>query len=187
MHAEKGSTKGGGGVLPFLAGLVVALVVGWWGYPAILYSHQAQPLEFNHKAHTQGLGMACEDCHRFRGDGSFAGFPSTESCAECHNEPTKKSKAIDAFVTEYAKKNKDVPWVKVYYQPDNAFFTHKPHEAFACTECHADIGSSEKAPVAVKNRLTGYSKETTGTMKMWQCERCHAEVGQSNGCHVCHR
>jgi menaquinone reductase, multiheme cytochrome c subunit len=186
MSTEKSSASSGGGALPFILGVIVALGLGWGVYPQILYSAKTAPVEFDHEAHVKKVGMDCVDCHGFRADGSFVGIPPTQSCAECHNEPTKKNANLDKIVTEYVKKGKEIPWVQAYYQPDNVFFSHKAHEAWACTDCHADVSNKKKSTVAVKNRLTGYSKETTQTMKMWQCERCHAETGASNGCYVCH-
>src|SRR6056297_1750445 len=35
----------------FLVGVVLALVVGWVVYPAVLYSEQEQPIQFNHELH----------------------------------------------------------------------------------------------------------------------------------------
>ena len=46
----------------FAVGLVPALAAGWLLFPRLLYKTEAQPLPFNHKAHTEG-GMGCTDCH----------------------------------------------------------------------------------------------------------------------------
>jgi hypothetical protein len=183
MHAERTSAAKGGGVLPFILGLAGALVLGWFVFPEVLFSQKAQPIIFNHKAHTDAAGMACADCHSFRADGSFAGIPPTAKCAECHAAPEGKPE-IDKFVAEYVEKGKEVPWRVYQYQPDNVLFTHKAHEAFNCTDCHPNVGGMDKTPAYYENRLTGYSSLT---MKMWQCERCHAELGVSNACHVCHK
>ncbi|WP_235619585.1 cytochrome C [Paucidesulfovibrio longus] len=42
--------------------------------------------------------MACEDCHYFREDGSYAGFPTNEECASCHDigEPQDMVDALAA-------------------------------------------------------------------------------------------
>ena len=177
------STESGGFVVFFLIGLVAALLIGWVVFPKIIYSQEAQPIAFNHKVHMEEVGMSCQDCHGYREDGTFKGFPSTESCAECHAEATGENPEIDKFVTEYAQEGKEVEWLPYQYQPDNVFFSHVAHQGFECTTCHPDLGNSETPPPHYRNVLTGYSSET---MKMWRCERCHAELGAANSCYVCH-
>ncbi|EPR41728.1 Cytochrome c, class III, conserved region [Desulfovibrio sp. X2] len=177
------------GALAFLfLGLLFGLGFGWFVFPQLLYSEVRQPIPFNHKTHIENAGMSCEDCHKFRDDGSFAGYPDTAQCGECHADTTggdtPGEKAIDKLVTEYVQPGKEVEWQTYQYQPDNVFFTHSAHQAFECTQCHPDIGNSATAPVLYRDRLTGYSKTT---MKMDRCERCHAENGVSNACYVCHK
>lgn len=177
-----------GGVAFLLLGLLVGLGIGWFVFPQVLYSEEAQPISFSHQAHVENVGMFCEDCHYYREDGSYAGFPSTESCAQCHFDviggETESEKAQDRFVTEYVETGKEVDWITYQYQPDNVYFSHIAHDGWECTECHPDVGEAAEAPVAYVNRLTGYTKNT---MKMWKCERCHAENGVSNACFVCHK
>lgn len=188
MVQQNASKESGGFILFFLIGLMGALAVGWFLFPALLFSEKQQPIAFNHKAHVENAGMACEDCHSYRENGSFAGLPTTEQCAECHMDvtggETPAEKEIDRFVTEYVQTGKQVEWLVTQYQPDNVYFSHIAHDGFACTECHPDVGNSEVAPSFYRNRITGYSKNT---MKMWQCERCHAQLETSNGCQVCHK
>lgn len=200
----KGHTHGhsfGGGPLPFFAGLALSLVFGWWIFPHLLFSANEQPINFNHLVHVEDSGMACEDCHYFREDGTYNGLPSTESCAECHAEPLGETEAEKTFVEEYVIPGKEVPWRVYQHQPDNVFFSHAAHsldscnqchdyeESQLCGECHPDVGRSETTPVYYENRLTGYSKDT---MKMWKCEKCHAHpdhldnTRSSNACFVCH-
>ncbi|EMG38337.1 class III cytochrome C family protein [Desulfocurvibacter africanus PCS] len=185
---QNASKESGGFILFFLIGLVGALAVGWLLFPALLYSEKQQPIAFNHKAHVENAGMACEDCHSYRENGSFAGLPTTEQCAECHMDvtggETPGEKEIDRFVTEYVQAGKQVDWLVYQHQPDNVYFSHIAHDGFACAECHPDVGNAEVPPSLYRNRITGYSKTT---MKMWQCERCHAQLETSNGCQVCHK
>lgn len=179
MQTAKSSAAGT--VLMFFVGLIGALVVGWLGFPKLIYSEVAQPITFNHVVHTKE-GMACADCHSNGKDGQFL-LPTTASCASCHAEPEGKNKEVDKFVNEYVKKNKEVKWAVHQYQPDNVYFTHAAHAGFQCTRCHPDVASTTKAPAVMRNRISGYSKTT---MPMPECERCHAETGQSNACYVCH-
>ena len=128
--------------------------------------------------------MECESCHSYREDGSYAGLPTTEACAECHEEAVSEDPEEIRFVEEYVAEGKEVPWLIYQKQPDNVYFSHIAHDGLDCTECHIDVASMDTPPVFYENKLSGYSKDT---MKMWQCERCHAENGASNACYVCHK
>lgn len=194
-----------GSVAPFFVGIVLALIAGWWLYPQLLFSQEKQPLRFSHVAHVDGAGMECQDCHFFNEDGSYNGIPTTESCAECHEEPQGEDPAELEFIKEYVAKGKEVPWHIYQMQPDNVFFSHAAHnlekctechaelyetEAALCNECHPDVASSDTPPTYYENRLTTYSKQT---MKMWECEECHAlpdhqdSTIANNACFTCHK
>ncbi len=209
---SRGSTqKRGGlagcvlGIVPFVVGLVLALAVGWLVFPLVMFSEREQPIRFSHKVHAEEQGMACADCHTVRSDGTFAGLPTLESCAMCHESAVGEDPEEARFIAEYVEQGKEVPWLVYQKQPDNVFFSHAAHslqncatchqdtyatENDLCVICHVDVASSDSAPVYKENRLTGYS---ASTMKMWQCESCHAlhmETGQttaSNACFVCHK
>ncbi len=179
----------GGIVLLFLVGFVGALVVGWVVFPSLLYCKSTQPIRFSHTVHAE-QGVECEQCHYLNDAGQFIGLPSTESCAECHDEETggdsPDEKEIDKFVKEYASTGAEVPWLVYQHQPDNVFFSHSAHQGLDCAEagCHPNVAEMENPPVLERNLITGYTKTT---MKMWRCERCHAEMGASNACYVCHK
>jgi hypothetical protein len=188
-----GEKKQGGperlGWILFVVGLIGGLVVGWVVFPQVLYSTQPQPLTFNHVAHIEAGGMACEDCHQFRPDGTYAGFPGVDKCAECHQSPiaTGDTKTEEKLIAEYIQPGKDIPWVSYTRQPDNVFFSHAAHVKMGqmkCTECHQDVLKEAKTPPVKIDRLTGYGKET---MKMYVCEDCHAAKNVPNGCDVCHK
>ncbi|MFP4167745.1 MAG: menaquinone reductase multiheme cytochrome c subunit QrcA [Desulfonatronovibrionaceae bacterium] len=171
-------------VLPFLVGFVGVLILGWWVFPKVLYSEKSQPISFSHKVHVEDEMMDCFECHDYREDGSYAGFPTTYDCAGCHMDVLGDDPAEEKFVEEYVYPDKEVPWKVYQKQPDNVYFSHIAHEDFDCTECHPDVGQSDSPPKYRENRLTGYSEDT---MKMWKCERCHAQNGVSNACYICHK
>ena len=136
------------GVMPFLIGVLVALAFGWWVFPDMIYSKQSQPFFFSHSVHVGDAGASCADCHSFRDDGSFVGFPTLETCAGCHEEimtaepgPGASKQEIAAyeaekvFVEEYVRAGKPVPWLTHQKQPDNVFFTHAAHFN-KCYTCH---------------------------------------------------
>ncbi len=180
---EKKTSSQSGGALPFILGLLAALAVGWWMFPKALFSESHQPIRFSHKVHAE-QGMACDDCHKMRDDGSYAGLPNNEKCGECHSDVVGSDPAEKKFVEEYIQKSKEVPWIIYQNQPDNVYFTHSAHQAQECTECHPKMTDNDSPPVARINKITGYTERT---LKMWQCERCHAENGVSNACYVCHK
>jgi len=171
-------------VLPFLIGLVASIVLGWWGFPKILYSQKTQPIRFDHVVHVQDVAMACEDCHSYREDGSFAGYPTNANCVGCHESVQGEDPDEVKYVAEYVEQEKEVKWLIYQKQPDNVYFSHIAHKDFDCTSCHPDVANMNTPPVYYENRLSGYSKDT---MKMWQCEECHAKSGASNACFVCHK
>lgn len=190
------------GAAPFFVGLIVALIFGWWAFPDMMFTKKEQPLRFSHKTHVEDAGMECQQCHSLREDGTFAGLPTTESCAECHMEPLGDNPNEARFITEYVNTGKEVKWLIYQYQPDNVFFSHAAHSMESCNQCHEftetelcnmchiDVASSDTNPPYYENKLTGYSKQT---MKMWQCERCHANenhygiTNATNACFVCHK
>ena len=171
-------------VLPFLVGLAASIVLGWWGFPKVLYSQKTQPIRFDHVVHVEDQAMACEDCHAFREDGSFTGMPTNANCVGCHEDVQGEDPEEERYVTEYVQQEKEVEWLAYQTQPDNVYFSHIAHKDLECTSCHPDVATMKTPPVYYENRLSGYSKDT---MKMWQCEECHAKTGASNACFVCHK
>ena len=173
-----------GGIMPFLWGIAAALILGWIIFPRILYTAGEQPLPFNHELHQEYIGE-CELCHSNTEEGVYADLlPSTEDCALCHHTALGDTPEEERLVREYIEKDREIPWAVYQEQPDNVYFSHLPHEDFACSRCHPDMESSKQLPVKHTNRLTGYTRTT---MKMHECERCHAEENASNACYVCHK
>ena len=188
--------------IPFVAGIALALVIGWWVYPTLLFAERQQPIAFNHQVHLVKNGMACSDCHTLRDDGSYRGLPTTADCATCHSSVQGNSATEKRFVEDYVQKGKEVPWLVYQWQPDNVFFSHAAHSVESCNTCHdftttelcnlchLDLASTTTPPPFFENRITGYSKTT---MKMNLCERCHAypdhlnDTNANNSCFVCHK
>lgn len=177
------TTKKVGSPLPFLFGIVAALILGWWIFPQVIFSNQDQPFRFSHKAHLE-QGLTCSSCHAYRKDGSFAGTPSLQNCATCHYQSITGTPAEKKFVNEYVKNWQEVPWKHYQKQPDNVYFSHIAHKKYECTKCHPSVGHSKDLPTYHENKLTGYSSYT---MKMDECERCHAQNNVSNACYICHK
>lgn len=184
---KEGNTHSSGssvlGLVFFLSGFIVALVVGWLVFPTLLFSERIQPINFSHAAHQDST---CEDCHTFRSDGTYTGIPQLDKCKECHESQLGQSESERILVEDYIQKDREIPWLVYAFQPDNVFFSHAPHKAknVACVRCHRDVSKEEKLPVYRENRLTGYS---AGTMKMIECEKCHADQSVNNDCGICHK
>ena len=189
--------------LPFLLGLLFALLVGWIFFPLGLYKNHQQPLQFNHKVHTgESNGMACTDCHTTADDGRFQGIPAIAKCAECHATPLGETEAEKILIEEYITPNKEIPWLVYSRQPDNAYFSHASHVTLGemkCEDCHGPHGSSEFLKTYQENRISGYSRDIWGAnisgfasepwrgMKMDKCVNCHEDRNRRDGCVACHK
>jgi hypothetical protein len=191
------------GAVMALVGFGAALLVGYVALPALLYEEMEQPLAFNHAVHLgEKGGMGCEDCHAFRGDGTFVGIPPTSACADCHAEPIGKSAAEKQLIEKYLGPGVEIPWLAYSRQPDNAYFPHAPHVKRAkieCAHCHGSHAETSSLRPYERNRLTGYSRDIWGAaitgfktnswdrMKMDDCSGCHAERGVGDSCMMCHK
>lgn len=159
-------------------------------------------MNFNHVVHTEDAGMACDGCHSFREDGSFAGIPGVEVCAACHDEPLGDSAAERRLVDEYVSPRREIPWRAYARQPENVYFSHAPHVRLAeieCRRCHGDHGGTTTLRPFERNRISTYSRDIWGpritgggpepwdSMKMSDCSGCHEERGVTSHCLMCHK
>lgn len=189
-------------LLLFTAGAAVMLLAGWVAFPRALYRQVAQPLDFDHKAHTVTAEMECSSCHEYRYDGTFAGIPKIDNCALCHSEPLGETENERKLVDEYITPGKEIPWLVYSRQPINTRFSHSVHTERAkieCERCHGDHGKSATLRPYEYNLVSGYSRDIWGPsisrlrrqphqgMKMDDCMGCHQERGAVAGCLGCHR
>jgi len=188
--------------LAFAGGLAGGLALGWLLLPGLLYSHQEQPLAFNHAIHTADEGMACDECHPFRDDGSFAGIPPVTLCADCHEEALGESEAEARLIEAYLTPDLEIPWFVYARQPQNVYFSHAAHVTLAeidCDRCHGPHGATETLVPGQTNRISTYSRSIWGpritgggpsisdAMKMSDCSDCHARNGVQDHCLMCHK
>lgn len=171
----------------FLAGLALALGLGWLAFPRLLFARTQQPLRFSHKVHAQ-TGTGCADCHPIGEDGRFAGIPRVETCAGCHAEPQGTTADEKRLVEDYVRPGREIPWLVYSRQPENARFPHAVHvkrAGMACERCHGAHGESDSLPALETNRITGYGR---GLMRMSDCESCHAQhMHERTACLACHK
>ncbi len=201
-----------GGWVFFLAGFLGMLALGWFVFPLVLYSKQAQPVDFSHKVHVQSAGLECESCHGFREDGTFWGVPNLTTgnpegqCLVCHDDPDSpqgEDPREESFLKEFVAQEKGAIDWKIYAkQQPCVYFPHSVHVKRAeleCAVCHGPVAESDSPRIYEQNRLTGLSRDIWGrnisgltsnswdSMKMGDCAACHTEKGASNACFVCHK
>jgi hypothetical protein len=132
-----------------------------------------QPIPYSHKQHL-ALGLACSACHTNPDPGDAMSFPATSKCMSCHQAIDKDSPAIQKL-TAFDRDKKDIPWVRVYKEPDLVFFSHKAHLAAGakCEDCHGQV--------AQRDRLF---RETD--LSMAGCVSCHRDRNAGQACDYCH-
>jgi hypothetical protein len=190
------------GTVVFVAGIAASLAIGWYVFPLALYRTEPQPLQFNHKVHTEQSSMPCESCHEFAEDGRFTGIPAVSKCAECHSAQLGSTENEKRLVEEFVTPQKEIPWKVYSRQPDNAYFSHTSHLKIGnlkCEDCHGLHGASERLEAYQVNRVSGYSRDVWGRnisgfpshpwegMKMDRCVRCHEQQNRVDGCIDCHK
>jgi hypothetical protein len=179
----------------FIPGIIVIFVViiiicGGWRviyYPEsaaggrIIKKRVRQPIAYNHSSHIENE-MECVDCHKYVKTMARATIPNIDSCVECHDpeEPlTDPVSREEKKLFEYIKRDKKIPWVKVYRVPDFVYFSHRTHVTHGgldCKVCHGDMTKREKP----------LSKELI-KVKMNRCIKCHKESQVAYDCVTCHR
>ncbi len=156
---------------------VVAIVVA--GARLVLgRPSSSQPIAFNHRAHTQDLGLDCVDCHQHVLSGHRATIPNLAVCADCHEEAQTES-AEEALLVASIERGEPIPWLRVTWVPSDVYFSHRRHAAIAeipCATCHGEVKDREQPLTRPLVRLT-----------MDGCIDCHQQRGVSSDCIACHR
>ncbi len=163
---------------PRTAGGVVLLVAA----AALAWPHLlpgvTQPIQFNHRKHTQDLKLPCEFCHQYVKTGAHPGLPGAETCGMCHQVPLGKSPEA-AKVTAAISQGRPLVFVKTFRLPPYVFYTHRRHVGvanLACTNCHGGIALTTRPPARPLVRI-----------RMQLCLDCHKRMGQTTDCVACHR
>ena len=165
--------------LPWLIGLVViaaaaipAIAIAWRG-PSV-----PQPVAFNHRKHTQDLGLDCAFCHAYVRTGAHSGLPNATTCSMCHST-TQGTSTEAARVTELLAAGDSLRFNKLFGLPAHVFYTHRRHVAVAeldCAVCHGPIAETERPP-----------RRALVEVDMDFCIDCHRKAGASLDCNACHR
>ncbi|UCC72928.1 MAG: cytochrome c3 family protein [Gemmatimonadota bacterium] len=165
----------------------------WWGYvglglmltagiviAAVLTATPTvpQPVAFNHRKHTEELGLNCEFCHVYVTKRAHAGLPNAQTCTMCH-QATQGTSAEAARVTTLLAEGDPLTFNKLFRLESHVFYTHRRHVGIAeleCATCHGAIAATERPPARPLVRID-----------MDFCMDCHREQGQTLDCNACHR
>jgi len=133
-----------------------------------------QPLPFSHKEHSGELKQECRLCHVNPDPGKFEGMPDAASCMNCHSNPKVDTPAIRQLAA-YARKHRNIPWVRVSSIPDFVLFNHRKHIAAgaSCQDCHGDVSESDEMTARTD-------------FKQQDCLQCHRAKKISTECGFCH-
>jgi len=187
--------------------VVAVLLLGWSIFPSHGHSKTTPLFFFSHEIHTSQdkVAAACLDCHSFKKDGTFTGFPALESCEGCHEEimttePGKKATAAEKaayaaekqFIDQYVSKGKEVPWASRQKLPASVTFSHNDHYA-ECYGCHLtmqgqfNLGTAD-APEKLCNKCHPSIKELDSkkALKKPKFTALNKKTGKMKECDVCH-
>lgn len=137
-----------------------------------------QPVAFNHRKHTEELGLNCEFCHVHVRKGAHAGLPDAQTCMMCH-QATQGTSTEAARVTTLLAEGDPLTFNKLFRLESHVFYTHRRHVGIAeleCDNCHGAIAKTERPPARPLVRID-----------MDFCLDCHRDQGQSLECNACHR
>lgn len=137
-----------------------------------------QPVAFNHRKHTQDLGLGCDFCHRYVRSGAHAGLPDAQTCSICHSARQGTSEEA-ARVTELISAGDGLRFRKLFRLPSHVYYTHRRHVGIAgleCQNCHGAIAETERPPARPLVEVT-----------MDFCLDCHRESEATLNCNACHR
>ena len=150
-----------------------------YGYN-IAYNHAMfgdqirQPIAFSHRVHVTDKEIDCFYCHPYGERSMNAGLPSVDKCLGCHDHIIPEHEEI-LKLKGYKERGENVPWVRVYYNPDHVYFPHFMHlrKALECQQCHGEVET-----VDTLHQVTFY---------MGFCIDCHNERKAPLECTTCHQ
>jgi hypothetical protein len=123
----------------------------------------SQPVEFDHRHHTQDDGIDCRYCHDTVEKAATAGIPSTERCMGCHNQVWNQSPLLEPVRRSYFSRN-PIPWNRVHDLPDFVYFDHSVHvrHGVGCVTCHGRVDRMARV-------------YQVASLRMDWCLECHRE------------
>jgi hypothetical protein len=99
-----------------------------------------QPVPFSHQHHVGILGIDCRYCHTSVENSSFAGFPPTKTCMNCHSQIWVGSEMLEPVRASY-RTDRSLAWQRVYNLPGFVYFDHSIHihKGIGCSSCHGRL------------------------------------------------
>ena len=186
-HLFRGGFLGPALVILF-ALTAVGLLLGYYVYPHygrdygknIAFNHAMfseaieQPIAFSHRLHATDKQIDCLYCHSTAERSLNAGMPSARKCLGCHDHIIPEHQEIQK-IRDFVAAEKDIPWVRVYYNPDHVFFPHYRHlgKGVKCQECHGEVETVDRL--------------RKSTFYMGFCLECHERKEAPRTCTTCHQ
>jgi len=101
---------------------------------------RVQPVPFSHEHHVGYLGIDCRYCHTSVEHSSFAGFPPTKICMNCHSQMWVGSDMLEPVRASW-RSGQSLHWHRIYNLPDFVYFDHSIHihKGVGCSSCHGRI------------------------------------------------
>ncbi|HFQ89179.1 MAG TPA: hypothetical protein ENK27_03795 [Desulfobulbus sp.] len=132
----------------------------------LVFSHGPAGVMFSHKAHVEGAGLECDDCHpkifkmengstEAKGDVNMASLDKGKYCGACHNGDVAFSTKNPEYCVTCHGSPMQKPKTIVFTEPVKAvLFDHKMHTeemGFECSACHPKlfrmkVGDAESQP-----------------------------------------
>lgn len=133
-----------------------------------------QPIAFSHRLHATDKQIDCRYCHPYPGRSLNSGLPSVTKCLGCHQYIIPNHPEIRKL-HGYRDRGENLPWVRVFYNPDHVYFPHFRHigAGVECAECHGNVEEQDR----LMHR----------TFYMGFCIDCHKERDASRECVACHQ
>jgi Cytochrome c7 and related cytochrome c len=141
---------------------------------AMFFNAIAQPISFSHRLHVTDKQIDCYYCHPYVERSLNAGLPTGQKCLGCHNHIIPSHQEIQ-LLKGYVNSGVEIPWIRVYYNPDHVFFPHYRHikKGLRCQECHGEVEKVDRL-----HKVTFY---------MGFCIECHKRKNASRECVACHQ
>ena len=153
----------------FTTAFVLWACINFQRSPYVTYAGivRPQPAPFSHEHHVAALGIDCRYCHTSVENSSFAGFPPTKTCMNCHSQIWTSAPLLEP-VRESFRSGKSLVWNRVNDLPDFVYFDHSIHvtKGVGCNTCHGPV---DRMPL-----MFNYA-----SLQMEWCIGCHRDPAKA--------
>ena len=101
---------------------------------------RVQPVPFSHEHHVGVLGIDCRYCHTTVEKSSFAGFPATQVCMNCHSRFGSAARCSN-LCAQLEVGRAIALGIASITSPGFVYFDHSIHvqKGVGCSSCHGRI------------------------------------------------